>query len=300
MRLQSSIITPYLFSVLKPLAFDDTTIKAFYANEEDVPEGIKSFYAKKGDRWELNVSIDGIEGVKTFTDFEKLNSALRKERNDHKLIRDKFKPIGDRDLNELLTASDRITELEEQLEAAAGDDPKKIDKLVEARIKARLAPIERERDQLKTQLETASVTIKTFEGEKRTRAIHDSVREASVKAKLLPEALDDALMLAERVMDVAEDGNVSVKEGSGYGIGLNPTGWLIEMQQKRPHWWGPTNGGGAGGNRGGGNGIKNPWTNENWNMTDQGALVIKDPGLAAQLAASAGTKIGGPRPAVKK
>lgn len=275
-------------------------LQAFYTKEEDIPEALKEFYTQKGDRWELGVTIEGIEGVKSFTDFEKLNSALRKERNDHKVIRDKFKPLADRDVTELLSLSDRITELEEELEAAGGNDPKKIDKIVEARIKAKLAPLERERDKLKGDLDIAIVEIKTFKGEKLTRSIHDAIREAATKAKLLPEALDDALMLGERVFEVDDNGAVVVKEGTSFGIGLNAAGWFTEMQEKRPHWWGPSGGGGAGGNRGGNGVTKNPWSADHWNMTEQSAIYIADSGKATQLAAAAGTTIGGMRPQPKK
>jgi hypothetical protein len=294
----------YLFAstaLVRPPVFDETPLKAFHTKEEEIPEAHKDFYVKKGERWELNVAIDGVDGVKSFTDFEKLNSALRKERSDHKVLRDKFKPIADRDVSELLTAADRITELEEELAAASGEnDPKKIDKIVEARIKARLAPLERERDKLKTDFDTATNEVKTFKTEKATRTIHDAIREAGTKAKLLPEALEDALMLGERIFEIDDSGKVVVKEGTAYGIGLNAAGWLTEMQEKRPHWWGPSSGGGAGGGRGGNGVTKNPWTSENWNMTEQSMLYTSDPTKAGQLAAAAGTTIGGMRPAAKK
>jgi hypothetical protein len=180
-------------------------------------------------------------------------------------------------------------------------DPAKIDKLVEAKIKGRLAPVERERDALKTKLGEVETEVTTLKGDKKTRSIHDAVREAGTKLKILPEALEDALMLGERIFEIDDDGKIIVKDGAtGHTAGLDAQAWFVDMQKKRPHWWAPSGGGGAGGNRGGGNGINNPWTNEHWNMTEQSALVVKDAALAANLAAAAGTKVGGTRPIPKK
>jgi hypothetical protein len=43
----------------------------------------------------------------------------------------------------------------------------------------------------------------------------------------------------------------------------------------------------------------NPWTADNWNMTEQGKIYTSDPSRAEQLAKAAGTTVGGPRPAKK-
>jgi len=77
--------------------------------------------------------------------------------------------------------------------------------------------------------------------------------------------------------------------------------FLTEMQDKRPHWWPKSVGGGAGGSGNGFGGAANPWTAENWNMTQQGAYV-KENGMdkATQMAKAAGTTVGGMKPAAKK
>jgi hypothetical protein len=78
--------------------------------------------------------------------------------------------------------------------------------------------------------------------------------------------------------------------------------WLTEMQAKRPHWWGTTSGGGSRGNNGSGGppSGNNPFSREHWNMTEQGKLIRTNRVRAEQLAKSAGTKIGGGMPALKK
>ena len=79
--------------------------------------------------------------------------------------------------------------------------------------------------------------------------------------------------------------------------GLKVDGWLREMQKMRPHWWPETEGSGAGGGGPLGNGAANPFSAKNWNLTEQGKIYRENPVLADQLAKSAGTKVGGPKPA---
>lgn len=107
-------------------------------------------------------------------------------------------------------------------------------------------------------------------------------------------------MLAERVFEVDDEGNVTTKDGVGVTPGIAADVWLTEMQDKRPHWWPQSQGGGAGGSGGGGAGGKNPFSAEGWNLTEQGRLVRENPEKADQMAKAAGTTVGGGRPAAKK
>jgi len=268
-------------------------LKAVVDSLEGIPEALHGEYVEKGGKYELQV-----EGMKTQADIDRLQGALTKERNDHKAVKERLGLLGDRKIEDVLAALDRIPELE----AAAGGkiDDEKINQLVEGRIKSKLAPLERELNQTKTALSEKEKVIEGYTTKERTRMIHDAVRKAGTSAKVLPEALEDALLLAERVFEVDEAGNVVTKDGSGATPGLQPSVWFTDLQKTRPHWWGPSAGGGAGGNRGGIGGDKNPWSAENWNMTEQGKILTADRSKAEQLAKAAGTTIGGPRPKPKK
>lgn len=268
-------------------------LKAIIDSIDDLPEDIKKEYVEKNGKFELQV-----EGMKTQADVERLQGALTKERNDHKSVRERLGLLGDRKIEDVLSQLDRISELEA---AAAGKlDEKQLDQLVEGRIRTKLAPIERERDSLRGQLGEKDKVIEGFALKERTRAIHDGVRAAAVTAKLLPEALEDALILAERVFEVNEDGKVTTRDNVGVTPGVEPTVWFTDLQVKRPHWWGPSQGGGAGGNRNGAGGGSNPWTYEGWNMTEQGRVLTENRARAEQLAKAAGTTIGGQRPQPRK
>jgi hypothetical protein len=56
-----------------------------------------------------------------------------------------------------------------------------------------------------------------------------------------------------------------------------------------PHLFEANAGGGAAGSgsRGAGGGVVNPFRKETWNLTEQTKLLMRDPGLAARLKASA-------------
>jgi hypothetical protein len=272
-----------------------TSIAATVDSLEGVPEALHGFYVEGADgKFTLQVT-----GLPAQGDVSRLTEALRKERSDHNALKERVKLLGDRRIEDVVTELERIPELE----ATQGQvDDDKVNQLVEARIQKRLGPVERERDTLKTQAVEKDKRIEGLEAAERTRTIHDKVRAAGTKAKLLPEALEDALLLADRVMEVEEGtGRVVTKDNVGVTPGIEPEAWFSDMQPKRPHWWGPSQGGGAGGQRGpGGDTTSNPFTHANWNLTEQGKLVQTDRAKAEQLARAAGTTIGGQRPAAPK
>ena len=265
----------------------------------DTLEGVDDKYHDLYTENDGKFVFSGVEGVKSQEDVNRLTSALTKERNDHKSVKDRLGLLGDRKIEDVLAQLDRIPELEAAAEGKLDDD--KLNNIVESRIKTKLSPIERERDQLKarvTELETVNGELTQREI---TRGLHDIIRKEGGTQKVLPEAMEDALMLAERVFERTEDGQYVVKDNVGFTPGLEAGAWLTDLQSKRPHWWGPSSGGGAGGQRGGGgSGGPNPWSAEGWNMTEQGKILKADRSRAEQLAKAAGTSIGGQKPAPKK
>lgn len=263
------------------------------ADYEALSEELKPAYTEKGGKFEIQ-----IEGMKTAADVERVQNALVKERADHKAVKDRLSLLGDRKVEDVIVLLDKIPELE--LAAAGKLDDKKIDQLVETRINTRLAPVVRERDQLKTALSEKDAKINELAAKDKSRSIHDAIRSAASKSKVLPEALEDALLLGERVFDVEEGtGRIITKDKVGVTPGIEPEVWFQDLQTKRPHWWGPSAGGGGTGSTGGGGG-PNPFTAEHWNMTEQGKIYNTNPTRAEQLAKAAGTTVGGPKPAAKK
>lgn len=268
-------------------------LKAILDTLDGLPDPVKAEYVERNGKFELQV-----EGMKSETDFNRVQTALTQEKKGHGELINRVKLLGDHKIEDVVAQLDRIPELEA---AAAGKlDDEKINGIVEGRVRAKLAPVERERDTYKSQLADKDKLIEDYTAKERRAAIHDAVRKAATSAKVVPEALEDALLLAERVFELDEKGKVITKDNVGVTPGLEPSVWLTDLQKSRPHWWGPSMGGGGLGNRGGGGSNDNPWSHENWNMTKQGEVYRADKNKAEQLARAAGTTIGGAKPKPKK
>lgn len=260
---------------------------------EEVDEKYRDLYTAQGDKFVLT----GVEGIKPLHEFAKVHSSLGKERTDHKATKaklDAWAAFGTAE--EVQAKLDRIAELE----AAAGGklNDEQINKLVDGRIGAKTAPLQRELDTTKASLAERDQIIAGYKAKDVQRSIVDSLRDALKKHEgFQATAIDDAAMLAERMFEVDEDGNVVTKDGVGVTPGIDMVVWLTEMQTKRPHWWGTSQGGGATGSKGNlGGGGANPWTAENWNATEQTRIYKENAQRAEQLAKSAGTTVGGLQP----
>lgn len=270
-------------------------IKLKYTSQEDIPENFAELYTERDGEWQLT----GIEGMKTDGDIAKVRKSLETEREAHKKTKDRlraFVELSDEELEEVQTKLDKY----EELEAAAGDklDEEKINELAEKRANALKAPLERELKKAQIERDEALQENDGLKGEKRQRTIHDAARKVATEAKVIPEALDDVLMHAERVFEITEEGDVVVKDGVGFTPGVGPDVWMTDIKDKRPFWFPQSQGGGGkGSGTGGGIGGNNPWSPNNWNLTQQGQIVRSDPKKADQLAKAAGTTVGGMKPA---
>lgn len=273
-------------------------LRLSYNSQEDIPNGYEALYTEKDGKWVLT----GIEGMKTQEDVTRLSESLRKEREDHKKVKDILAKLGgpDLDADALVEKLDEYEELKLRVESGEGGkiDDKKVEELVEQRVQRRLAPVERERDRLKTrntELENENGTLK---GTITRGTVESELRRHATEGKVVTSALDDILDIGANIFEVAEDGAVVTKQGlRNVPAGVTPDVWLSDMKEKRPHWWPASQGGGAGGS-GGGNGTGvNPWTKDNWSIEAQAQLVRTDPGKADRLAKAAGVHVGAMSPA---
>lgn len=277
-------------------------LNAVHTTLDEIPENFRELYTEKNGKFELT----GISGVKTQADIDRLQVAIAKERDATKAEKEKLSVWGDYQFDDVVAKLDKYPELEA---AAAGKlDEASIEEIVSKRvdgtINSKTAPLERQLKLLQTEREELAKERDALSTEKRQRLIHDSVRKAMTASKVIPEAQEDALMLAERVFEIREDdGQIVTRDQVGVTPGIAADVWLTEMVSQRPHWWPATQGGGARGGSGGGAsfGGSNPWALDSWNMTKQGQ-VLNEHGRekADQMAASAGTTVGGLRPKPKK
>ena len=274
-------------------------IELRYDNENALPEAFRNetifaeLFTRNDDG---SISVTGVTGMKTQKDVDSVSEALRKERNDHKVTKDRLKPWGELNAEETLTQLDRIRELE----AAAGGklDDDAINKIVDGRLAQKTGPLDR---QIKTIGEERDALTQENAGLKNsiiTRDRNDSVRAEATKVKSHATAVPDIEGAASVMLEQNEEGKWITKSGiEGITPGLGIDGWLRDMQKLRPHWWPESEGGGARGGTGGtGFNGANPWSAKSWNLTEQGKVFNDSADLAGRLAKAAGTSLGGPRP----
>lgn len=265
-----------------------------YASKDLIPTGFEYLYKEvAGGKMVLKTSAE----IKTSDDVARVQEALRKEREDHATTQASLSKFGDLDPDTTRAELDKIAEYKAAAEGKLDDAA--IDQIVETRITSRLAPVQRELDTTKKDLTTAQTNLTEFQNKDNRRSVEDLVRDAGTKANLTTGGLADALFMAPHVFEKDDQGNFVTKDGIGVTPGLPPEVWLTEMQPTRSHWWPASQGGGSTGGTGGTGGT-NPFSAENWNMTEQGKLVKADASKAEQMAKSAGTTVGGGKPPAKK
>lgn len=274
-------------------------LKAIYDDQADIPEEYQSLYSERDGKW----AISEVEGVKTQLDVDALKTAAQKERTAHKETRDKLRPwtaLGESP-EEVQAELDTIPEL--KVKSEGGDlDEKKIAPLVDARVKREMTETNRELKDLREANKLLTGTNEKLLGEKKTRKIHDHLRKVGREAKVLGSAMDDILLLGERVFDVDENGKVLTKDNVGVTPFVDGKVWLSDLESSKPHWWGADEGSGLRGSERGGKTqfAHNPFTNEHWNVTQQGEMLKKNPERAKQMMKAAGAPGLGRRPKKKK
>lgn len=283
-------------------------LKTVYEKEEDIPEGYVDLYVERNGKFELN----GIEGVKTQADIDRVTEGLRKEKSDHKETKGKLAKFGDIDPETLPATLAELEEVKTTLDALKKDgkglDETKVQPMIEAAVKRALGPVEREKISLERSLaeqkkltEAAQGEVVGLKGQFTQSKIETALRNAAADSKVIATAIDDAVMVGSRVFDIDETtGKITTRDMAGVTAGLDPKAWLKDMQEHRPHWWPASQGGGSQGGRGNtGNNSGNPWSAGAWNITAQGAY-IKQHGAekAAQAAESVGSKVGATKPTV--
>lgn len=287
-------------------------LKTVYEKAEEIPAGYEELYVEKDGKFNLT----GIEGVKTQADIDKLQEAARKEREATKAVKtqlDKFTAaLGDVDpdtipakLEELNDANARLA----TLTAEGKIDETKMAERIDAAVTRAVGPVKRDLDAAQRQLiaeqkktaekETANAALQLSIKQERIRT---TIRDAAIAAKVLPTAIDDAVLVGERMFDYTDDGKLITKNDAGVTPGLDPKEWAKDMMEKRPHWWPPSQGGGSRGGTGAQEtGKGNPWSVDGWNVTEQGKKV-RELGVAkaAEMAARVGSTVGATRPTRKQ
>lgn len=258
-------------------------LKRSYDNQADIPAGFESLYKEQDGKFVRDDSQ--IEAAPASSaDITRLNAALKKERDEHKATKTQLTAKE----AERAQAAEALETL--QLSVDAGEkkvDDTKITELVTARVNAKVAPLNKTIDELKTQLAAKDQEIVAFQGERVRNNIVGVVTQAARAAKIVDEGLDEVTDLATRLMEIDDTGKPVVKANNPLGItaGLDAGGLLGELKAKRPYLWPASVGGGAKGSNGGG--AQGDWAK--MNLTERGQF-IKTHGMdkANQMAKAAG------------
>lgn len=269
-----------------------SVLEVQYDSIDAVPEQFRELYAEKDGA----AVLTGVNGIKTQADIANLQEALRKERNDHKQVREAFAPFKDFDYEELQAQLDRIPALEAAAKGKGAELDEASKMQLTAPLQRQIEGIAKERDTFKSEAEELRSILQK-------RDLSDAVRGIATEMKVLSTAIPDVEMVAERYLERTEDGGFMVRaDARDITPGIDVKGFLKEMQRLRPHWWPPSEGGGAGGGgKGGGMDPKNnPWSAQGWNLTRQGELLRSEGReVAERLAKQAGSFIGATRPPAK-
>lgn len=278
-------------------------LKTIYEKQEDIPEGYGDLYVQRNGKFELS----GIEGVKTQADVDRVQEALRKEKADHKAAKDSLAKWGELDPEKVPAALEELEEVKAQLATATKEgkvDEGAVQERIEAAVNRAVGPLQRDKKALETQLNQKDKVIAEKDGEvqnlqgniKRSK-IEGILRDNAIASKVIATAIDDAVMVGLNMFEEV-DGKYVTKDGIGVTPGLDPKEWYKDMQEKRPHWWPPSQGGGSRGGSGPtGRTAENPWSREGWNVTKQGQYIRQHgEAKAGEAATSVGSKVGSTKP----
>ncbi len=291
MKYSKSVIAAMTHLALHPMmpGDDEISLQMNYPTIDDVPEAFRPLY-KAGETGEAVLSR--VVGMKTQTDVNNVQGALTNERTAHQTTKTTLSRIlGGREADDVLALLDSIPAL--QSAAQGGGN---IDEQVQAKLNQHTAPLQRDLTTANETVAALQQQVAQYQQRESQRVVGDAVSTGAVSTKMLPEAVADVQFMANAIFEVNEHGVVVAKDGiPGVTAGISPEVWLTDLKQKKPFYWPQSvNAGGKGGN--GGHNGNNPFTKDNWNMTEQGRILNADPKKAEQLAAQAGTTIGGPIP----
>jgi len=269
------------------LTYDDAT---------KIPTGFEKLYTVIDGK----ATLTGINGMKTQGDVDRVQEGLRKEREDHAKTKADLKPFKGMNAAEVQAKLDRIPELEAAAEGKLDDEA--INKIVETRMVQKIAPLERKIEELTTTNTELTADNDKLNGTITTGSRNEAVRKIAAEMKVHGTAIADVELVAASFLEKDETTGAWIVKADAQGVtpGTDIKQFMKEMQKIRPHWWPASTGGGSQGGIDGVNDGKNPFSGDDWNLTEQGQILRTDRELATQLATAAGTSIGGDRPAQSK
>lgn len=247
---------------------------------DSVDENLRGIYAETTDgKYQIRADI-------AFqSDFERVRDTLTKERTSNKELTSKVK-----DLQSRLDAYDGLDATAVKGMRVELDNLKNNESDVN-KIKSSKAELEIKFKELTTKFDELSKINETYLREKKTNTLREKARQALHQNGMPDYAIDDGLMYAERMLEMADDGSVRVKHDNNlnsiYPEGVTVETWAGIIKKNKPHLFGGSIGGGAGGS-GSESAIFEDWTNTGMNgginLTKLAKAVREDPNAVRAVA----------------
>lgn len=247
---------------------------------DSVDENLRGIYAETTDgKYQIRADI-------AFqSDFERVRDTLTKERTSNKELTSKVK-----DLQSRLDAYDGLDATAVKGMRVELDNLKNNESDVN-KIKSSKAELEIKFKELTTKFDELTKINETYLREKKTNTLREKARQALHQNGMPDYAIDDGLMYAERMLEMADDGSVRVKHDNNlnsiYPEGVTVETWAGIIKKNKPHLFGGSIGGGAGGS-GSESAVFEDWTNTGINgginLTKLAKAVREDPNAVRAVA----------------
>lgn len=218
-------------------------------NLDGLGEDIAALYTKSEDG-KFRLSIDGLPK----DDNSGLKSALDKERQSRRDAENKVKDMEKKfegiEPDAVRTLMQRFANDEEAKLIAEG----KLDEVLKKRTERMEQDHKKTVDTLTADRDSALQRATRYEA----KVFENGIREAAVKAGILPTAVEDAILRAKGSFRLGDDGNLAAFDADGNQIfgkdgktGLTVQEWFEDLKDKAPHYYPAEGGSGTRGSGGG-------------------------------------------------
>jgi hypothetical protein len=204
-------------------------MKLSYDKKEDIPEALADHYKEVDGKW-----VAQVEGMKTQADIDKLQEALRKEREDHDASKTALKEAK----SSLGTSQDELEALKKSGGKSEKDEPTHQDLVELSRLRRENEALTAENTEVKGNYDKLSTEVTSGK-------IKDNLR-AAFGPKMRKEAVEMQVDHALRDF-VLSDGKVLTKPELGDKSGLTADAYADNLLSTQSYLAPPSNSGGAGG-----------------------------------------------------
>jgi len=178
--------------------------------------------------------------------FKEIESGLKTNQqkllDEKKKLQEKYKDITDPE--EALRAIQLISGNEEVKLLAEG----KFDEVVQRRLSKKMEDHETQMNELQSKFDISEMSRVKYKGMYDELLVDIALRNAAVKAGVLPTALEDILNKGSKIFSVNTDDEKTVeardKDGKLKRIDdervLDPSNWIESLKQSSPHYWAPS------------------------------------------------------------